>query len=378
MRKGSLPGLLFAVLLVPSQGTKAAEMHTLHPDPGRAFKASIPVGTLAVLPDSKQVLVASSTSAQLWRWGAKKPTWSIKVARDAAGLAPRFSPDGKLIALAQSDHRIRLIDAGNGKTLRYLEGHPLPVRGLAFSGDGKLLVSCGTHGKFLNAADDHTIRLWNVRTGKAIRIFRREHEDTVCSVVFTPDGKQVFSGSADDTLRTWDVSTGKQLKKWANTYGTSGLTFSPDGKHWGAFRLGTVYFDGYPSGNGGRKAFAYDLPGISSGSPQGILFAPDSKSILAWGEILDVRTKQVKGERRPRPEYRGVTIVVQRWDVETAQLLATFTRRIDFEKGSDSRPDRPRPLAITPDSRHLLTGATDGTVTGWALTKPAAKQKERP
>jgi hypothetical protein len=37
------------------------------------------------------------------------------------------------------------------------------------------------------------------------------HERWVSSVAFSPDGKRIVSGSEDDTLKVWDASTGKEL-----------------------------------------------------------------------------------------------------------------------------------------------------------------------
>ena len=37
------------------------------------------------------------------------------------------------------------------------------------------------------------------------------HTDSVTSVAFSPDGKQIVSGSWDETVRRWDAATGQQL-----------------------------------------------------------------------------------------------------------------------------------------------------------------------
>ena len=55
--------------------------------------------------------------------------------------------------------------------------------------------------------------------------------DWVSSVAFSPDGKQVVSGSHDETIRLWDAATGAALQ---TLKGYSGLVisvaFSSDGK----------------------------------------------------------------------------------------------------------------------------------------------------
>jgi len=37
------------------------------------------------------------------------------------------------------------------------------------------------------------------------------HTEGVTSVAFSPDGKQIVSGSDDRTVRRWDAATGQQL-----------------------------------------------------------------------------------------------------------------------------------------------------------------------
>jgi WD40 repeat protein len=62
---------------------------------------------------------------------------------------------------------------------------------------------------------------------------------TVSSIAFSPDGKQIVSGSWDKTVRRWDAATGEQLllALEGHTDRVSSVAFSPDGKHISTFHV---------------------------------------------------------------------------------------------------------------------------------------------
>jgi WD40 repeat protein len=72
---------------------------------------------------------------------------------DFGGQAAAFSPDGRLLALAQMGQPIQVWDVIAGKVVGRLAGHPSEVFALAFSPDGRTLASGGF---------DNTILLWDV------------------------------------------------------------------------------------------------------------------------------------------------------------------------------------------------------------------------
>ena len=58
---------------------------------------------------------------------------------------------------------------------------------------------------------DETVRLWDAVTGAALQMFKG-HSNGVWSVAFSPDGKVVVSGSEDNMVRLWDTVTGAALQ----------------------------------------------------------------------------------------------------------------------------------------------------------------------
>jgi WD40 repeat protein len=142
-----------------------------------------------------------------------------------------FSPDGKQVVSGSEDITgIRLWDAATGAPLpplQTLKPHSNSVASVAFSPDGKQVVS-GSGGM--------TVRLWDATIGALLQTLEG-HSHVVTSVAFSPDGKQVvsgsgvLSGSGDMTVRLWDAATGAPLQTLEGTMNyVSSVAFLPDGK----------------------------------------------------------------------------------------------------------------------------------------------------
>src|SRR5262249_16681668 len=150
-------------------------------------------------------------------------------------FAVAFSPDGKQVVSCGFDGAVRLWDVETGKELRRHEDHTEVVCSLAFSPDGKTILS-GGGGTFdaardqWRAAKDNDLRLWGSDSRAELRRFKGP-PSTVLGVAYSPDGRQAVSGSYDSTLRWWDVATGQELKRKTAKAGLRSVAVSPDGKY---------------------------------------------------------------------------------------------------------------------------------------------------
>ena len=122
--------------------------------------------------------------------------WSrrSKATRDPIS-AVAFSPDGTRVLTGFRDGTVRLWDAATGGTAATLEGHA------ALSGRSP---SRPTASAFSPAPTTMTARLWDAATGAAVATLEG-HKGFVVAVAFSPDGKRVLTGSEDNTARQWEI-----------------------------------------------------------------------------------------------------------------------------------------------------------------------------
>jgi WD40 repeat protein len=119
---------------------------------------------------------------------------------DKGAYRVTFSPDGKLLAIANSDGTAWLWDLAADHRV----GAPIPVdpggavNDVAFSPNGKLLAT---------AEDDGTARLWDSATGRPVGIpIPADPAGAVHGVAFSPDGKLLATAEDDGTARLWEVA----------------------------------------------------------------------------------------------------------------------------------------------------------------------------
>ena len=183
---------------------------------------------------------------RIWQQEYKKessltlPTWVGKsVGHDSEDTIDTvaFSPDGKYLASGSWDDKIRIRQTSDYKKVATLVGHTGSVRSVVFSP----VVACNgqqQHHLLASASDDGTVRLWTERpqlygcdkTAWTCTSVLNEHSDWVRSLVFSPNGEWLVSGSDDNTICLWSVKS--ELCQCKRDVGGSvySLAISPNGR----------------------------------------------------------------------------------------------------------------------------------------------------
>lgn len=117
-----------------------------------------------------------------------------------------FSPDGKKVISGGWDGRINLWDVNTGKLEKTLAGRAGWVQEVVFSADGNLIAVGGSPGNGLSADSKGSIELWNPQNGTLEKTLMG-HRQVVNGLAFSFDNKTLVSGSSDSTVRLWHLSS---------------------------------------------------------------------------------------------------------------------------------------------------------------------------
>ena len=178
------------------------------------------IHALAPIPGSSQVLVGGEYHlAGVWDGDSGERLRKFTGLHEHA-YAIALSPDAKRAATGQVPIKMRnerfedpetavicIWDVETGKLTSKLRGHTGSVHGLAWTPDGRYLVSGSggqAHGQTYSKSWDNSLRVWDVATGQQVASV--DLGVSINSLAILPDGQHVVTAGGDDgkpDLRLW-------------------------------------------------------------------------------------------------------------------------------------------------------------------------------
>jgi WD40 repeat protein len=251
-----------------------------------------------------------------------------------------------------------------------LVGRGSPVTALAFSTDGKTLVT-GSY--------DQTAIVWDVETGQMRRLLRLR--GFVSGLILTPDGTRLVT----DDGHVWDMHTGRLLRK-ARSY-IAPLSCSPDGR-----TLACTTF--LPKADGVHVLLADVRTGrtrhrfpCGEHQPESLSFSSDGELVAACGyhsrqedgetpyitTVFNRRTGEIHHVLADQyvslfgvnlePNARLIAVSPngnQLWNAETGEVLRTVVDAPENSLWLDTNN-----VCLSPDGNLLAVGSREGDISVW-------------
>ncbi len=380
-------------------GSEGGEVWVWHVPSGelrhhsRGIRRAAPV---AFTPDG--VWLGSASHSALLRvndWECRRRLLSLDLG--ATGVA--WSPGGDRVAVAYDDGTARLWNSSTGALERVIRGFPTRVQVLAFSPDGRHLLSgstsldgawdtatgelvrepaasasrCRTCGAYLFEAHSPNGDLMASASGKEghIRVIRRATGETlydlaplqpsgVVMLKFSSDGNLLAAGHSWQDVHVWDLRTGALLSfLHAHVEWVHALDFSPDGS---LLAVGGAHDEGVVLCNLKARAGKHQsvVPPHWRSSKEGV-----TETQRTWPEqypgeeiYLDTGHSRTRGVAFS-PDGRTVATVaadaaLKLWDPVTGQLRATLTPLPSHGEGPTEEW-----IAYTPEGYYVASPGAD-------------------
>ena len=297
--------------------------------------------------------------------GHTAPVWCVAFSPDGrqilsgGGGTLEVKSDQETVRLENADTTMRLWDVATGRELRQFPGHSAPVISLAFQ---------PANGTILSASTDKSIRLWDGETAAETRRF--DNLVLTCAT-FSHDGLQAVSGR-DFSAYQWDLATGQEIRRFEGHENIlMCMAISPDGK-----QLITASFDGTVR-LWDTKDPTRNRPLGDRAPPSAAAFSPDNRLaattgtnhvLRLWDVQNGIQLQGLAGHSKIvtcvafSPDSKrllsgSLDATIRLWDVESGSELCRFEGHTATVRG----------IAFSPNGRRAVSGSYDTTVRLWGL-----------
>jgi hypothetical protein len=286
-----------------------------------------------------------------------------------------FSPDGKLLLTGSYDNTVRVWDVATHGLLKTLRGHGGRVSTCVFAPDGQWVLS---------GSEDHFAKIWSIAGYEEVRVFQglvlRGHSEAILGASFSPDGRQIATASRDRTAKIWDFQSGREIREFkeGHDFLASAAAFFPKEKHILTAAVdNTVRIWDVTTGTQVRVLSGTGMSAAVALSRDGkqILTGSDHKTGKLWDAQSGELVRELKGHHS---EIAAVAISADGQLLLTGdtqghcRLWESATGQERWHRLSHSRGITA--AAFLPNGSRVLTASTDNTVGQW----DCATGRERP
>jgi len=184
----------------------------------RNYDCGSSVNSLALHPNQGEVICGlQNGTVRIWDLGEGKFRDIVGIEGDVAVRSVAIRADGRQAAVSNNKGHVYIYKLG-GDDMSVFEGVRVGGSGgmkinasktyilkVAYSPDGKTLVSCG--------ADNH-VKLWNVGKDYGAIQTLVGHQRWVWDCAFSVDSNYLLTASSDATARLWDLQSGDTVKQY--------------------------------------------------------------------------------------------------------------------------------------------------------------------
>ncbi len=411
-----------AAAAVPAPTQKAQQMAAL------ANTAAQKVDT--VQKPYRDALTALKTAQANQNLLAQQHVLALKELQEAQKLVPQRKQ-----VVAQADQVLAAVQKEMEAVNKAAQAAEQPIRSVAFSPDGRILLTGGDH---------PNVHAWEAETGRALAVYAG-HSAPIHGVRFL-DGETAVSISADKTARVWELNPGWKLERVIGSVDDPGtIVHRVTAVDWNADSSQLLVAGGVPSRSGELHIFqvadgkrVFYLPQAHSDVIYDARFSPDGRRIASGGADKYLRTFEIATSQQLH-RFEGHTgyvlgvswkrdgqviatssadDTVKIWNAETADqrrtIRNTFTKDVTdvqfigetdrivtscgdklirifnsanggLERNFSSVPVWPHCVACAPDRSIVVAGDAQGNLTIWngqngqllrQITAPDGEDKE--
>jgi WD40 repeat protein/serine/threonine protein kinase len=179
------------------------------------------IESITFSPDSRTLATTSDRGVKLWDMAAGNLHHYRWLHAGKANVV-RFNHRGDLVVFQDGVSQVRLCDAASGRSILRLNSYEGGVESAAFSPDDRILAIANAGG---------AVRLWHARGGQMLDILGgHAGGGRAWCVAFSPDGRTLASTGGDGTVRLCDPDARQDRKVLTSPPSNCRLAFSPDGK----------------------------------------------------------------------------------------------------------------------------------------------------